>query len=326
MRGTRYDSAMSDPDSSPLEMTRLIRSSITTGAVGFDLSLLARTPFDELPSGLRSRVYGVEYVRFEDPDGGELFVTRYGWLLLEHLVPEQWYHDKQYAIRGKRLPGSTGTVYKVPAVSSVGRTLELVVKFSRLAQDVPVTMTAGGLPTEQVELVESARFNNPFEEFGQVIKLRDPRTPPTDLRVRTKRPLAIYVPAEHFSAWQLGRKQTEVRAQQAHIKRDMTEHGERRPIKLEADRDYILLYEWVDGEDAESLCQAGVLTEEDLLELSRRVQSELTAKGFTVLDNKPKHFILRRRRNGQLLERDGKLVYLLVDFELLVRIAPTSSQ
>ena len=49
----------------------------------------------------------------------------------------------------------------------------------------------------------------------------------------------------------------------------------------------------------------------------QRVIRDLAAKGFRMLDVKPSHLILRTRRDGSLLTRRGKLVYLLVDFELL---------
>jgi hypothetical protein len=45
----------------------------------------------------------------------------------------------------------------------------------------------------------------------------------------------------------------------------------------------------------------------------------MAAKGFRVLDIKPGHIILRQRLDGRLLVRQGRLVYALVDFELLQR-------
>ncbi|MDY0164916.1 MAG: hypothetical protein RBS80_00145 [Thermoguttaceae bacterium] len=49
------------------------------------------------------------------------------------------------------------------------------------------------------------------------------------------------------------------------------------------------------------------------------VIQDLAAKGFRILDIKPAHIILRQRRDGRLLTRHGRLVYALVDFELLQR-------
>jgi hypothetical protein len=47
--------------------------------------------------------------------------------------------------------------------------------------------------------------------------------------------------------------------------------------------------------------------------------NDLAVKGFRMLDIKPNHIILRRRLDGSLLARHGRLSYALVDFELLQR-------
>lgn len=55
-------------------------------------------------------------------------------------------------------------------------------------------------------------------------------------------------------------------------------------------------------------------------DLHERVNQELLYKGFVMLDNKPRHVILRQNRNADgLLKRHGDFVYALVDFELLKR-------
>jgi hypothetical protein len=42
--------------------------------------------------------------------------------------------------------------------------------------------------------------------------------------------------------------------------------------------------------------------------------------GYRVLDNKPRHVIVRPRPDGALATRHGQTLYALVDFELLQRI------
>jgi hypothetical protein len=47
---------------------------------------------------------------------------------------------------------------------------------------------------------------------------------------------------------------------------------------------------------------------------------ELAAKGYRVVDMKPQHVIVRPRANGQLLtDRQGRMVYAVVDYELMER-------
>jgi hypothetical protein len=45
-----------------------------------------------------------------------------------------------------------------------------------------------------------------------------------------------------------------------------------------------------------------------------------------VLDNKPRHLIVRPLPDGSLLQRDGKIVYTMIDFELLQRHEDTAPQ
>ena len=105
-----------------------------------DTALDRHLPFDQVPAEARVRVYGVDYVRVDEPDGGELYVTRYGWPWLEHLHPERWYQDRQYVRIGEHLPVGTAAVYRVPTWGRSGRRVDLVVKFSRFATDVPLNI------------------------------------------------------------------------------------------------------------------------------------------------------------------------------------------
>jgi hypothetical protein len=89
------------------------------------------------------------------------------------------------------------------------------------------------------------------------------------------------------------------------------------PFEISIQRQYVYLFHWIEGENAESLLQAGVLSRDETAQLVRHVVEDLAAKGFRVLDTKPNHVILRRRPNGELLTRHGQLSYALVDFELL---------
>ncbi len=279
---------------------------------------LARTPFDQLKPGLRLRVYGVQYVPLECPGAGRLYVTRHGWPLLGHLLPSRWHEGGRYRRQGWRLAGSTGTVYRVPVHDEPGRRQDLVVKFSRFAQDVPFHVKSTFPASVPRQTVESARFNNPFEEFGLVTDLRSGRFGPSGLRILTKRPLAIYQPRHTLESWQLGRSLAQFSQHQSALLRDQLGSGGA-TLELDFHRQYIMLFGWVRGRSAEEYHEKGLLSDTEMRDLTTRVAGELADKGFHVLDNKPKHFILRRRRDGSLLRRHGRLAYVLVDFELLQR-------
>ena len=267
-----------------------------------------------------TRSFGVEYHRVRTDDGGELFVTRFGWPVVEHLLPHAWYHDRYYATHGQRLPGSTGRVYRVPTRPVRGRSIDIVAKFSRVAQEVPLEI-ATDFPDEiDPEVIANARFNSPFEEFGLLMEMRSSRYGNRRIRVRTQRPLAIFVPPESSDPMRLGRSHHRFNLHQHMLRKDQEGLDHDGAIELDIKRKYVLIFNWIKGEDAEAFCNKGWLGREDLAHLTPEVIGEMRDKGFRVLDNKPKHFILRqRRRDRELCRRNGKLVYAVIDFELLQR-------
>ena len=54
-------------------------------------------------------------------EGGDLYVTRYGWPTLAQLLPANWYNEQWYARHGIKLPGS-GHVYHVSTRPVRGKT------------------------------------------------------------------------------------------------------------------------------------------------------------------------------------------------------------
>jgi hypothetical protein len=275
--------------------------------------------FDQLPLDVVVRAFGVDYGHVCPPEGGDLFVTRFGWPVLKQLLPNNWYTDQWYAKEGEKLRGSTGHVYHVPTRPVAGKSLELVVKFSRVAQDVPLVVETTFPEDVRPEVIAGARFNSPMEEFGLVMELRTGAFGPRQPRILTQRPLAIYAPPEEFELWQLGRSKSSFRTHTRLLEEDQEDAV--KAIELDIKRMYVLVYGWIKGKDAEECFDAGEIEEDEFLGLSPRVVGDLEARGFRVLDNKPKHYILRNRRtDGRVLRnRDGSPAYGLVDFELLQR-------
>ena len=281
------------------------------------------TNFDDAPAEFSKLVYDVPYIEQNFEDGGTMWMTRYGWAWRDHLTPEKWYHEKQYVNHGTRLTRGTGAVYRVSTEGSDGRVLDIVVKFSRFAQDVPLHITVtypGNIPSH---LVDNSRFNSPFYEFGQTKAIRMPSENGTP-RIMTGRPLAIYSPPNRYKLWQLGRTQHRFNHYARLLAKDQESVPESQRLKLDMLRQYIVLFSWEKGEDAELAFLAGKLTGDQLFEMTEDVQKLLEQKGFYVLDNKPRHFIVRTRKNGDLLKKDGKIAYSLIDFELLIPIPDQS--
>ena len=265
---------------------------------------MAESPPAPAPGPTRLNLLGVDYEHSVTRDGGDLYLTRFGQPFRDLLQPENWRAQDWFAPNRERLPG-TSVIYRVPTREVNGRRLDLVVKWCRVGEDIPYDR-ATFLTFAEVE------FNGPFEEFSLLMELRERPLRP---RVRTLRPLGIFVPAERLALWQTGRSTAKMESHQAKY----------RDVELDMCRQYILLYQWVDGwsavEAMERLEPDPVRRETWLEELTLRVRDDLARRGFFVIDHKPVHFIVRPARSGGLL-RDpatGRTAYVLVDYELLNR-------
>ena len=255
------------------------------------------------PNATPMRLLGVDYVHVPTTNGGDLYVTRFGLPFMEHLQLENWRDDVWFEEKRERLKG-TSVVYRIPTKVVDGRAIDLVVKYCRVGEDVP-------LDTLTFERFSHAEFNSPYEEFSLVMELRERGG---SGRIRTHRPLAIYVPPERLELWQTGRSTHRIERKKAKY----------RDVELDIFRRYVLIYQWVKGESADTALEVMMgdpaKRAEELRRLTLRAKAELERNGFLVVDHKPAHVILRCHRNGSLLrDRTGDFVYALIDFELLQR-------
>jgi hypothetical protein len=263
---------------------------------------LARLPKDSTAISL----LGVDYTHIKTSDGGDLYLTKFGKPFWEHLLPENWYTKEWFEAKRERLTG-TSTVYRVPTKKIADTILNLVVKWSRVGEDVPVD-------TLTINKFINAEFNSPFEEFSLLMELRAGESGPPAIRIRTQKPLAIFVPSERLKLWQTGRSESRIAAKLA-----------RHPgVELDILRQYVVLYGWIKGFDLTDLAarrQLGQEAQETLFAgATSLVSHELELKGYHVVDMKPQHVIVRQRPDGSLLrDRNGQMVYALVDYELLER-------
>jgi hypothetical protein len=216
-----------------------------------------RPAFDEVPTTARRRVFGVDYITVRGAQGGDLFLTRAGWAIAESLRPRLWYDGELFRRIGRALTGGTGTVYRVPVPHPARNQIGIVVKFCRFGQDVGLTLAGEGRAFPWPDaLLEGAEFLGPFLEFGRVEELRARlRTSP---RFGTMRPLAIYCPAIRHPRWQLGRSPGREWQHDRPLAADQTGAGDR-AVRHDWERLYILLYQWIEGIDAEEAVAAGLL-------------------------------------------------------------------
>jgi hypothetical protein len=249
------------------------------------------------------RLLGVDYVHLPTPNGGDLYLTRFGLPFLEHLQLENWRQAEWFDKKSERLRG-TSVVYRVPTREVNGRSIDLVVKYCRVGEDVP-------LDTMTFEKFSAAEFNSPWEEFSLVMDLRERKAAG---RTLTHRPLAIYMPPERLELWQTGRSAHRIESKKAKY----------RDVELDICRHYVLIYQWIKGESADAALAVAVAgaerRAEELKRLTLKAQAELQGNGFLVVDHKPAHLIVRWRRDGTLLKNGaGDYAYALIDFELLQR-------
>jgi len=282
-------------------------------------------PFQILPPDRRARVFGVDYAVCPQPDGGELYISRPAWHWSDYLQPGRWWDHEEVAVRGERLAGSTGTVYRARSEPPGRIPRDLVVKFSRVAQDVPLFIPDEFLESLPKEAVATARFLGPFAELGLLTEMRDSVMNHGPHRLRTKVPLAVYSPPEKYPLWQTGRHSDIFRAHARAMAADQFENGLAQ-VTLDLERDYLVIFEWIDGIDAEEASRRGYLDDEALHYLTHTSNLAMARLGYRVLDNKPRHVIVRPRPDGTLARRHDQTLYALVDFELLQRIEDEDEQ
>lgn len=264
--------------------------------------------------GERVTVFGVEYLHLRLPDGDDLYVTEYGLPFVGNLLPENVCTDREWfnknSIRLSRLgkrTAATSCSYKVRTKPWQGKSIDVVFKWNRMGQDIP-----GSWDDDRLWHTE---FNTPYEEFALLLEMRDTAYE-SPSRIRTHKPLAIYVPHQQGDLFRLGRKDYK-------MQRKMDNHDE---VDLDMLRSYGVIYEWVKGIDVVEAHHQGLIGENVVAALTHQVEREMRHKGFTVTDYKPQHIIVRPVRDGGVLkQRDGKVAYAMVDFELLQRTAGRES-
>ena len=255
---------------------------------------------------IRKTLLGVPYDHYRMADGADLYVTPFGRPFLRHLWPENWLEPEWFSKSREALQG-TSTVYKIKTRPVAGASKDIVVKWCRMGEDVPMdTFTRS-------KFIETD-FNSPYEEFSLLMEMRTRASPGT---IRTHKPLAIFVPAKRLELWQTGRSQSKIDYKKAKY----------RDVELDIYRQYILIYEWIKGvasteAAAAQASQAAGYADANSFALAMMDRSieDMQQAGFRVLDVKPQHVIVRPKPNGGLLQdRSGRTAYALVDFELLER-------
>jgi hypothetical protein len=89
-------------------------------------------------------VFAVKYIHIRLPDGGDLYFTEYGVPWIDNLMPDKFWADKEwFKEHSSKLfghdhrSGGSGTIYHVRTKPVNSRSKDIVMKWNRMAQDVP---------------------------------------------------------------------------------------------------------------------------------------------------------------------------------------------
>jgi hypothetical protein len=154
------------------------------------------------------------------------------------------------------------------------------------------------------------------------------------MKIKTQRPLAIYVPPDRMQSWQSGRSRSKINRIQA-----------KHPgIDLDILKQYKMIYEWIQGKNLLEIFEHIDINDEELVRhlkvINYKVLGDLAKKGYLVADMKPEHIIIgeaNTRRVEEIgLAEDADPVeqqmnfvhqlihegrYSVIDYELLLRTA-----
>jgi hypothetical protein len=272
-------------------------------------------------------VLRVVYAHVKTSDGGDLYLTRFAEPYMEHFEIGNWYEKDWFNAHKIRLQG-TSSVYRVPTKEVSGVSLDLVVKNCRVGEDVPID-------THTLQEFCDAEFNSPWEEFSLVMEMRESAYGPKEMKVKTQRPLAIYVPPDRMQPWQSGRSRSKINRIQA-----------KHPgIDLDILKQYKMIYEWIKGKNLLEIFEHIDINDDELVRhlkvINYQVLGDLAKKGYLVADMKPEHIIIgeedtrlieeiglaehgadpveKQMNFVRLLIHEGK--YSVIDYELLLRTA-----
>lgn len=263
-------------------------------------------------------VLGVVYAVLKTSDGGDLYLTEYGIKYSEHLDPLNWYEKSWFEANRQRLEG-TSTVYYIPTKTIQGESVELVAKYSRVGEDVP-------LNTFTMSKFLASDFNSPWEEFSLVFEMRDGKFGPKEKKILTQEPLGIYIPPDVMQLWQSGRSENKIRKIKA-------SHPE---IELDILRQYMLLYRWIPGKNIIELFENEDIASQDmkyfLTEVNNKSLHDMEVKGYEIHDMKPQHIVISssqvnslpplsttQTKKETILNWMNQGDYSVIDYELLYR-------
>ena len=248
------------------------------------------------------KILDITYRHLMFDTGDELYITNQGLAVWQHLLPENYWTDKDWLrTYGEQLMG-TSSPYKITTKPVDGNSLDIVLKWNRMGIDLP------GATPDEISTLDNVRFLSPFEEFQLLQELKESlQYTPGAFALQT--PLAIYVPATREDYIRLGRRQSLMASIRKQYKHDV----------IDIKRNYAVIYQWMEGVNIVQAHKCGLIRQQDIEELTEQAAIEMRDHGFVVADHKAEHVIVRPIGPNLFRDGNGNITYGYVDYELLER-------
>jgi hypothetical protein len=232
-----------------------------------------------------------------------MYLTDQGVAVWQHLLPHNFWTDKDwFQTHSERQTGS-GNVYKIRTKPIDENPLDIVLKWNRMGVDVP------GETFDEMSTMGNARFLSPFEEF-QILQELKVSLQDVPYAFALQVPLAIYVPATREEYTRLGRR---------HYLMAFIQQQHKQDVGIDIDRNYAVIYQWLEGMNIVQAYKRGFVQQQDVYDLTEQAAGEMRDHGFVVADHKAEHLIVKPIGTNVFRDGHGNIRYGYVDYELLER-------
>jgi hypothetical protein len=249
------------------------------------------------------KILDISYRHLIFNSGDEMYITDQGMDVWQQLLPENFWTDKDWFQANSERQRGSGNVYKIRTKPLGLRQLDIIFKWNRMGTDVP------GETFDERSNLENARFLSPFEEFQLLKEMKEGlRYTPGMFELQV--PLAIYVPKTKENSTSLGRRDYLMSFIQKQHKKD---------AGIDFDRNYAVIYQWMEGINIVEAYRAGVVRQQDIEELTEQSAIEMRDSGFVIADHKAEHLIVKVLGNNVVRDSNENINYGYVDYELLER-------
>lgn len=248
------------------------------------------------------RILDVYYRHVTFTNRDEMYITSDGLPYMQQILPENHIMDNKWFTANNEKQQGTSIIFKVKTKPVSGESIDIIIKWNRMGEDIPGESAESGTLTD-------ARFLSPFEEFQYLYELKE-GLKYTGKNIELQKPLAIYTPSA---------KKSYLKSSRRKYLMDFIKKSHKTDVEIDIERSYIVIYKWIEGIDAVQAQKRGYIDENKAVALTLEANSKMKNSGFIVRDNKALHIIVKPNGGNSLRDEDTKNLFGYVDYELLER-------